>query len=81
MPYPAKFGGATGNFNAHWVAYPEIDWVRFSNELVNNKLGLDRSQVTTQIEHYDNLAAVFDCIRRINVILIDLCRDIWAIFP
>lgn len=78
MPYPAKFGGATGNFNAHWVAYPEIDWVRFSNELVNNKLGLDRSQVTTQIEHYDNLAAVFDCIRRINVILIDLCRDIWA---
>lgn len=78
LPYPAKFGGATGNFNAHVVAYPDIDWVETGNHLVNNILHLDRSQVTTQIEHYDNLAAIFDCIRRIQVILIDLSRDIWA---
>ncbi len=78
LPYPAKFGGATGNFNAHVVAYPEVDWVLVGNNLVNNVLKLDRSQVTTQIEHYDNLAAVFDCIRRIQVIMIDLSRDIWA---
>jgi adenylosuccinate lyase len=78
LPYPAKFGGATGNFNAHFVAYPDYDWVAVGNHLVNTVLGLDRSQVTTQIEHYDNLAAIFDCLRRINVILIDLSRDIWT---
>ncbi len=78
LPYPAKFGGATGNFNAHLIAYPGIDWVKTSNHFVNNILKLDRSQVTTQIEHYDNLAAIFDCLRRINVILVDLCRDIWT---
>lgn len=78
IPCPAKFGGATGNFNAHKVAYPEIDWVAFANNFVNNTLGLDRSQLTTQIEHYDNLAAIFDAFKRINTILIDLCRDIWT---
>jgi len=78
LPYPAKFGGATGNFNAHAIAYPEINWVAFSNHLVNDILSLDRSQVTTQIEHYDNLAAIFDCIRRIHIILTDLSRDIWT---
>lgn len=78
LPYPAKFGGATGNFNAHFVAYPDYDWVAIGNHLVNSILGLNRSQVTTQIEHYDNLAAIFDCLRRINVILIDLSRDIWT---
>ena len=78
IPYAAKFGGATGNFNAHHVAYPEIDWVAFANNLVNNNLGIHRSQTTTQIEHYDNLAALFDCLKRINTILIDLDRDIWT---
>ncbi len=78
IPYSAKFGGATGNFNAHHVAYPEIDWVKFGNHFVNNILGLHRSQTTTQIEHYDNLAALFDNLKRINTILIDLCRDIWT---
>ena len=77
MTYPAKFGGATGNMNAHKVAYPEIDWLTFGNEFVAS-LGLSRSFPTTQIEHYDNLAAIFDCMRRINTILIDLCRDIWT---
>ncbi|GIV44409.1 MAG: adenylosuccinate lyase [Bacteroidia bacterium] len=76
--YPAKFGGATGNFNAHFVAYPHIDWVQFANDFVSNRLGLLRSQTTTQIEHYDNLAKIFDCYRRLNVILIDLCRDCWG---
>ena len=75
---PAKFGGATGNFNAHSVAYPQVDWISFANRFVNEVLGLDRSQVTTQIEHYDHLAAIFDNLRRINTILIDLCRDIWS---
>ena len=75
---PAKFGGATGNFNAHSVAYPQVDWISFANRFVNEVLGLDRSQVTTQIEHYDNLAAIFDNLRRINTFLIDLCRDIWS---
>ena len=75
---PAKFGGATGNFNAHSVAYPQVDWISFANRFVNEVLGLDRSQVTTQIEHYDNLAAIFDNLRRVNTILIDLCRDIWS---
>lgn len=76
--YPAKFGGATGNFNAHLVAYPHIDWVQFANDFVSKRLGLLRSQTTTQIEHYDNLAKIFDCYRRLNVILIDLCRDCWG---
>lgn len=78
IPCPAKFGGATGNFNAHHVAYPEIDWVAFANSFVNETLRLERSQITTQIEHYDNLAAIFDCFKRINTILIDLCRDMWT---
>jgi adenylosuccinate lyase len=78
LPFPAKFGGATGNFNAHHIAYPEIDWVEFGNRFVNEILGLDRSQTTTQIEHYDNLAAIFDNLSRINTILIDLSRDIWT---
>jgi adenylosuccinate lyase len=75
---PAKFGGATGNFNAHSVAYPEIDWVAFANKFVGETLGLKRSQYTTQIEHYDGLAAIFDAAKRVNTILIDLCRDIWT---
>ena len=78
IPYSAKFGGATGNMNAHKAAYPEIDWVSFANNFVNEELGLQRSYPTTQVEHYDNLAALFDNMRRINVILIDLARDIWA---
>lgn len=78
VPVSAKFGGATGNFNAHFVAYPEVNWIEFANEFVNSTLGLERSQVTTQIEHYDNLAATFDNLKRINVILIDFCRDIWT---
>lgn len=77
IPFSAKFGGATGNFNAHHVAYPEVDWVRFGNEFINKKLGLKRLQTTTQIEHYDNLAALFDNLRRINTILIDMNRDLW----
>ena len=77
IPYSAKFGGATGNMNAHKVAYPDIDWISFSNNFVNEELGLERSQPTTQIEHYDNLAALFDNMRRINVILIDMARDFW----
>ena len=78
IPFSAKFGGATGNFNAHFVAYPEIDWVRFSNNFVNETLGLNRSQTTTQIEHYDHAASLFDALKRINTILIDLDRDIWT---
>jgi adenylosuccinate lyase len=78
VPFSAKFGGATGNFNAHHIAYPTIDWVAFSNDFVDNTLGLDRSQVTTQIEHYDNLAALFDNFKRINNILMDLSRDVWT---
>lgn len=78
IPSPAKFGGATGNFNAHYVAYPAIDWVSFANDFVNNRLGLDRSQTTTQVEHYDNIAAIFDSYKRINTILIDLCQDMWT---
>ena len=77
IPYSATFGGATGNMNAHKVAYPDIDWISFSNNFVNEELGLERSQPTTQIEHYDNLAALFDNMRRINVILIDMARDFW----
>jgi adenylosuccinate lyase len=78
IPFSAKFGGATGNMNAHHVAYPQTDWVTFANNFVENYLGLSRSQVTTQIEHYDNLAALFDAIKRINTILIDLNRDMWT---
>ncbi len=77
IPFSAKFGGATGNLNAHYVAYPEKDWVGFANRFVNDTLGLDRSQTTTQIEHYDNAAAVFDALKRINTICLDLCRDMW----
>ena len=78
IPAPAKFGGATGNFNAHHAAYPNIDWEEFANHFVNEKLGLTRSEITTQIDSYDNLAAIFDGLRRINTILIDFCRDIWS---
>lgn len=78
IPYAAKFGGATGNFNAHHVAYPSHDWKLFANRFVNDILGLLRSQTTTQIEHYDHLAALFHNYVRINTILIDLCRDIWT---
>jgi adenylosuccinate lyase len=78
IPYSAKFGGATGNFNAHHVAYPSHDWRHFGNHFVKGTLGLHRSQTTTQIEHYDNLAALFHNYARINTILIDLCRDIWT---
>ena len=75
---PAKFGGATGNFNAHHVAYPNTNWVAFGNHFVNEVLGLERSQTTTQIEHYDQLAALFDCMKRINNIILDLDRDMWT---
>ena len=78
VPFSAKFGGATGNFNAHYVAFPKKDWTRLANEFVEGTLGLQRQQYTTQIEHYDNLAAHFDAIGRINTILIDFCRDIWT---
>ena len=77
IPFAAKFGGATGNFNAHHVAFPHTDWEKFGNDLLNKKLGLERMQYTTQIEHYDNIAAQFDTLKRINTILIDLCRDVW----
>jgi adenylosuccinate lyase len=78
IPCSAKFGGATGGFNAHMVAYPEIDWVEFANNFVGNVLHLERLQTTTQIAHYDDLGAIFDNFKRINTILIDLCRDIWT---
>ncbi|MBV6646563.1 MAG: adenylosuccinate lyase [Cyclobacteriaceae bacterium] len=78
VPYSAKFGGATGNFNAHTVAYPNTNWQEFGDEFVVVKLGLHRSFPTTQIEHYDNLAALFDAYKRINTILIDFCRDLWT---
>src|SRR5690606_17870849 len=78
IPVCAKFGGATGNFNAHHVAYPKTDWIKFGNHFVEKILGLQRLQFTTQIEHYDNLAAHFDAIKRINNILIDFCRDMWT---
>jgi adenylosuccinate lyase len=78
IPYSAKFGGATGNFNAHHVAYPNIDWVKFGNHFVNDILKLSRTQTTTQIEHYDNLAAMFDNLKRINTVLLDFSRDMWT---
>lgn len=78
IPYAAKFGGATGNFNAHHIAFPKKNWVLLGNKFVEEVLGLQRMQFTTQIEHYDSLAAHFDALKRINNILIDLCRDIWT---
>lgn len=78
IPFTAKFGGATGNFNAHQVAYPHKDWVKLGNDFVEGVLGLQRQQFTTQIEHYDFLAAHFDGMKRINTILLDFCRDIWT---
>ena len=78
IPFGAKFGGATGNFNAHCVAYPEIDWEAFGDRFVKEQLGLERQRLTTQIENYDNMAAWFDCCKRLNVILTDFCRDIWS---
>ena len=77
IPFSAKFGGATGNFNAHHVAYPNHNWKEFANNFVKNSLGLKRQQTTTQIEHYDNMAAIFHNLSRINTILIDFCKDIW----
>ncbi|MBL8000459.1 MAG: adenylosuccinate lyase [Flavobacteriales bacterium] len=77
VPFSCKFGGATGNFNAHHAAYPEVDWVQLADRFCGERLGLQRQHFTTQIEHYDNLAALFDALRRINVILVDLCRDVW----
>lgn len=77
IPFSAKFGGATGNMNAHHVAYPDVDWNGFAKKFVNDTLGLDRSYPTTQIEHYDNLSALFDNLKRINTILIDFSRDVW----
>jgi adenylosuccinate lyase len=78
IPFGAKFGGATGNFNAHKAAYPDIDWSAFGDQFISKSLGLTRQKATTQIEHYDNLAALFDNLSRINTILIDLCRDMWT---
>lgn len=77
LEFPAKFGGATGNLNAHYIAYPSTDWHQFAKSFVEETLGLSRSFPTTQIEHYDGLGRIFDCIKRINTILIDLCQDIW----
>ena len=78
IPFTAKFGGATGNYNAHLAAFPEVDWRAFGNDFVKNHLGLERQQLTTQIENYDMMAAWFDACKRINVILVDLCRDVWT---
>jgi adenylosuccinate lyase len=78
VPFSAKFGGATGNFNAHQIAYAKNNWIEFGNDFVEKKLGLTRSRFTTQIEHYDNLASYCDALKRINTILIDLCRDVWT---
>jgi adenylosuccinate lyase len=78
LPCHAKFGGATGNFNAHFAAYPETDWQQFANRFCKEKLGLERSQYTTQIAHYDNYGAIFDAIKRINNIVLDLDRDMWS---
>ena len=78
IPISAKFGGASGNFNAHHIAFPKTDWIKFSNEFLDKILGVQRLQFTTQIEHYDNMAASFDCMKRINNILLDLCRDMWT---
>merc|ERR1719453_1222630 len=77
VPHSCKFGGATGNLNAHLVTFPDMDWKAFANEFCDSKLGLVRQQYTTQIEHYDNMGAMFDAIKRLNTILIDLARDVW----
>ncbi len=77
IPFTGKFGGATGNFNAHHIAFPKTDWIKWGNEFVS-QIGLNRQQHTTQIEHYDNMAAHFDCMKRINTILVDFCRDVWS---
>ncbi len=77
VPFSGKFGGATGNFNAHHAAYPELDWVQLADEFLEKRLGLERQQFTTQIDHYDDMAALFDAMRRVNTILVDLCRDMW----
>ncbi|MEZ4739520.1 MAG: adenylosuccinate lyase [Flavobacteriales bacterium] len=77
VPFTGKFGGATGNFNAHHAAYPELDWVELADTFLEKELGLTRLQFTTQIDHYDNLAALFDGMRRVNTILVDMCRDLW----
>ena len=77
VPYAAKFGGATGNLNAHHIAYPQIDWNGFAKQFVEHTLGLTRSYPTTQIEHYDHMAAIFDGLKRINTILLDLSKDVW----
>jgi adenylosuccinate lyase len=78
IPFSGKFGGATGNFNAHHAAFSKYNWVKFGDEFLENRLGIERQQYTTQIEHYDTLAAHFDTIKRINTILVDCCRDIWS---
>lgn len=78
VPFTGKFGGATGNYNAHRVAYPQVDWRKFGDKFLKENLGLERQQLTTQIENYDHLAAYLDALRRMNTILIDLCRDIWT---
>lgn len=78
IPVTAKFGGATGNFNAHYAAYPNVDWINFADSFVKNHLGMERQRTTTQIEHYDNMAAMFDAMQRINTILIDFSRDMWS---
>lgn len=78
IPFTGKFGGATGNFNAHFVSYPDINWNQFADIFLEKQLGLKRQHFTTQIEHYDNLAALFDNLKRINNIMIDLCRDFWT---
>jgi adenylosuccinate lyase len=77
IPHTCKFGGATGNMNAHLITFPDIDWRDFAAKFCENYLGLTRQQYTTQIEHYDNMGAIFDCVKRINTILIDMCRDVW----
>lgn len=78
VPFEAKFGGATGNLNAHYAAYPDIDWIAFADTFVKKQLGLERQRTTTQIEHYDSMAALFDALKRINTILIDFSRDTWS---
>lgn len=78
IPFTGKFGGATGNFNAHYIAFPKLKWKKLADEFLKDKLGIQRQQFTTQIEHYDLIAAQFDCLKRINNILIDLCRDMWT---
>merc|ERR1719398_569456 len=77
VPHSCKFGGATGNMNAHLVTYPDVDWRGFANDFCENRLGLKRQRYTTQIEHYDNMGAIFDTVKRLNTILLDLCRDVW----